>query len=241
MGLFSTVLHIYMKSQDNIVTELSKELRDDRKLPVISRIEFINENYQMPLDKDIYSQERVFYLITQPHGDWTTIIELNVNLTEPFYLYELTNSLSKRLNTYALSFHLHDDDVLIYNLDKNGESLDGYNSNYQYFLAERADPDEILTQRHTPQYFSPIMPATKSVDNLNEILNEGYWTAFDKGELDEEGVPTDDRYFIEEENRFVRVGKYLEIFLKDDYPFADWRSNFKKLDPDNCYLLKAVK
>jgi hypothetical protein len=156
-------------------------------------------------------------------------------------LYDLTNSLSKRLDTYALSFHLHDDDVLIYNLDKQGESLDGYNSNYQYFFTERVSREEVLTQRHTPQYFFFIMPTKKNVDSLNKILNEGYWSAFDNGDLDEDGVPNDDKYFIDEEDRFVRVGKYLEIFSKDDYPFANWYSNLTILNIDNCYLLKATK
>lgn len=241
MGLFSTVLHLYKKSQGDIVNELSNELRLDRGIPKLAKVEFTNGNHQIVFDKKVYSEEGVFYLITQPHGDWTTIIELNVNISDPFYLYDLTNSLSKRLDTYALSFHLHDDDVLIYNLDKQGESIDGYNSNYQYFLTERADREEVLTQRHTPQFFSFIMPSTKNEASLNEILNEGYWTAFDNDKLDEDGVPNDDNFFIDEEDRFVRIGKYLEIFSKEDYPFADWRSNLTKINLDNCYLLKAEK
>jgi hypothetical protein len=241
MGLFSTVLHLYQKSQDDIVNELSKELRQDRGLPKLVKVDFKNENYQIVLDREVYSEEGIFYLITQPHGEWTTIIELNVKIANPFYLYALTNSLSKRLDTYALSFHLHDDDVLFYNLDKQGESIDGYNSNCQYFLTEKIVRAEILAQRHTPQAFQFIMPVTKNIDGLNEILNEGYWSAFDNGDLDEDGVPNDDKYFIDEEERFVRVGKYLEIFSKDNYPFANWHSNLTKFNLDVCYLLKANK
>lgn len=238
MGLFSTVLHLYKKSQLEIVDEITKELRD-RGLQKFSKIDFTNANYQKVLDNEVFSEAGIYYLITQPHGNWTTIIELNVNIDDRFYLYDLTNPLSKRLDTYALSFHFHDDDVLIYNLDKKGESVDGYNSNYQYFLVERADHEEVLGQRQTPEHFSYILPVTKNVDSLNEILNEGYWSAFDNGDLDEHGVPVDDKYFIDEEDRFVRVGKYLEIFSKDEYPFADWYSNLIKLNLDNCYLLEA--
>jgi hypothetical protein len=241
MGLFSTVLHLYKNSQANIVNELSKELRQNREFANFSKIDITNSNYQEVLDNEVYSKQGIYYLITQPHGNWTTIIELNVNLGNPFYLYDLTNALSKQLNTYALSFHLHDDDVLYYNLDNQGESVDGYNSDYQYFLTEPADKEEVLSQRHTPQSFSSILPPTKSIDSLNKILNEGYWGALDNNELDEDGVPSDDKYFIDEQDRFERIGKYLEIYNKDDYPFADWLNNLTKLNLSECYLLRAER
>lgn len=239
MGLFSTVLHIYNRSQVDTVKELQNVLRLNRDLKNFSKLNISNSNYQEVLDNEVYSKPGIFYLVTQPYGNWTTIIELNVNIENPFYLYDLTNALSKLLNTYTLSFHLHDDDVLYYNLDKDGESLDGYNSDYQYFLTEPADKEEVLSQRHSPESFSNILPVIKNVEGLNRILNEGYWSAFDNGDLDKEGVPADDKYFIDEQDRFERVGKYLEIFSKDDYPFADWYSNLTKLNLDNCYLLKA--
>src|SRR5688572_3108595 len=176
MGLFSTVLHIYKKSQANIVNDLKNELQQNRGFINFSKLDLANSNYQNVFDNEVYSKRGISYLITQPHGDWTTIIELNVNVDNPFYLYDLTNILSKQLGTYALSFHLHDDDVLYYNLYKQGESLDGYNSDYQYFLTEPANKEEVLSQRHTPRYFNPILPATKNVESLNQILNEGYWT-----------------------------------------------------------------
>ncbi|MCF1716848.1 hypothetical protein L0U88_19555 [Flavihumibacter sp. RY-1] len=239
MGLFSTVLHIFKKSQDETVKELQHELGSNRNLKNFSKLDISNSNYQGVLDNEVYSKPGIFYLITESHGNWTTIIELNVNIENTFYLYDLTNALSKLLNTYTLSFHFHDDDVLYYNLDNGGESIDGYNSNYQYFLTEPADKEEVLSQRHTPESFSNILPVAKKVDVLNNILNEGYWHAYDNGDLDEDGVPSDDKYFIDEQERFERVGKYLEIFSKDDYPFADWYSNLTKLNLDNCYLLKA--
>ena len=106
---------------------------------------------------------------------------------------------------------MHDDAVLYYNLDKQGESIDGYNSDYQYFLTEPADKEEVLSQRHITAGFSILLPVTKSTDELDKILNEGYWEAFDNGELDEDGAPSDDKYFIDEQDRFERIGKYLEI------------------------------
>lgn len=242
MGLFSTVLHIYKKPQAETVKELKNDLQLNRAVKNHSKIDITNSNVQGVLDNEVYAKPGLFYLVTQPHGDWTTIVELNVNIDNSFYLYDLTNALSKQLDTYALSFHLHDDDVLYYNLDYKGESLDGYNSDFQYFHSEPLTKEDIVAQRHAPEHFLAILPKSKTVEGLNYILNEGMWSAFDNEELDEEGCPIDDdKYYVDEQDRFESVGKYLEIFSKDDYPFADWYSNFTKLNLDNCYLLKAER
>ena len=170
----------------------------------------------------------------------STVIEVAVTLDEPFFLYELTNGISRQLNTYALSFHLHDSDVLLYNLDKDGLSLDGYNSDYQYFLDVPAEVNDILSQRHAPQSFDDVLPESKNVDQLNVILNEGYWKAFDDDTLDEDGIPADE-YFVDEEDRFERIGKYLGIFSDNEYPFSNWYNNQDKLNLDRCYLLTGER
>jgi hypothetical protein len=239
MGLFSTVLHLYNKPQIDIVNELSKELNEAYGFSRFSRLSFDSSNYKDVLESAVETRKGIYYLVTEKHDNWTTIIELNVNVENPVYLYQLCKSLSKRLATFTLSFHLHDSDVLYYNLDKEGESLDGYTSDYQYFLTEPADRDEVLTQRHNPEHFSAILPEAKTVEGLNEILNEGYWAAFDNSDLDDEGVPNDDKYFVDEEERFVRIGKYLEIYSDDDYPFANWHVNLGTLKLADCYLLKV--
>lgn len=242
MGLFSTVLHIYKRNQAEIITELSNELRHNHSFSKLTRLDISNSNYESFLDNEISSKNGAFYLITQPHGNWTTIIELNVNLDQSLYLYELVNSLSKRLDTYALSFHLHDDDVLYYNFEKQGQSLDGYSSDFQYFETRPIDKDELISQRHTPEFFSGVLPATKNTDSLNSILNEGMWDAFDKNDLDEDGVPNDDdKYFVDELDRFERIGRYLEIYSKKDYPFANWRPNLPKLNLEDCCILRAER
>jgi hypothetical protein len=231
MGLFTTVLHIYKTSQKDIVDALTKEL-SSRGLSKFNKLADIN-------DAISGGKKGAYYLITQPHGNWTTIIELNVNIDNPFYLYELTNTLSLRLNTIALSFHLHDEDVLYYNLDNKGNSLDGYNSNYQYFLDEPATRQEIISQRQDTKQFSVVLPAGKDINLLNSILCEGYWNAFDNNDLDEDGVPNDDKYFIDELDRFERVGKYLEIYSPNEYPFANWLDHLDKLDVGHSYVLCA--
>jgi hypothetical protein len=239
MGLFSTVLHIYKRSQTDTVNELTKELQENRELTKFSRLDIDNSNVEKVFQEHVYENYGVYYLVTPQIGNWTTIVEINVKLDNPFYLYDLTNTMSKRLATYALSFHLHDDDILLYNLDTEGNSIDGYNSNYQYFLTGPADREEIISQRHLPEVFAALLP--ERTEQLNSILNEGYWNAFDNNDLDEDGVPNDDKYFIDEQDRFERIGKLLEIYSKDDYPFADWLSNLTKLNLTDCYLLKASR
>jgi hypothetical protein len=241
MGLFSTVLHIYKRSQTDTVNEFTKELQENRELTKFSKLDIDNSNIESVLQEYVYENDGVYYLVTPQIGNWTTIIEINVKIENPFYLYDLTNSMSKRLTTYALSFHLHDNDILLYNLDNEGNSLDGYNSNYQYFLTEPADSEEVISQRHIPEVFAALLSATKTTKQLNSILNEGYWNAFDNSDLDKDGVPNADKYFIDEQDRFERIGKLLEIYSKDDYPFADWPSNLTKLNLTDCYLLKASR
>jgi len=239
MGLFSTVLHIYKGSQHEVVQELIKELRETKELQKVSRLNIKNTNIEKVLTENVLDCYGIFYLVLPEKGHWITIIELNTRIETPFYLDDLTNSMSNRLNSYALSFHLHDDDILLYNLDYKGSSIDGYNSNYQYFLHERAGKEDVLSQRHTPEAFIELIPENKNIDTLNSILNEGYWDAFDNDNLDEDGVPNDEKYFIDEQDRFERIGKFLELYTPDDYPFADWFNNLKKIDLSGCHLLKA--
>jgi hypothetical protein len=87
----------------------------------------------------------------------------------------------------------------------------------------------------------PVLPPGKNVHELNRILNEGYWDAFDNNDLDEEGMPNSEKYDVDEEERFIRIGKYLEIYNKEDYPFTYWSVNLVKLSLADYYLLRAMK
>ena len=44
---------------------------------------------------------------------------------------------------------------------------------------------------------------------------------------------------FDEGSRFIRIGKYLELFTKEDFPFTYWYEELKSLDLSKCYLLKA--
>src|SRR5262249_23564787 len=124
----------------------------------------------------------------------------------------------------VLTFVVHDDDVFFYNLDCNGDSLDGYNSFPQYFEQERITEADIEAQRHTPEAFSPVLPRGVSVDDLLGLLQSGWWAAHDAGELDEDGVPNDvDDRFVFEGERMIAIGNLLHLHgASSGYPFAAW-------------------
>lgn len=238
MGLFSTTLHVYERDQSEVVDGL-KGVLSEKQLSIFDRIEILPGNFHDVLQSSVYSNTGIYYLVTERHGKWTTIIELNVNIEHAFYLYELGDSLSSKLKTYALSFYLHDDDVLYYNLDYNSESLDGYNSNVQYFENDRLSKNEVISQRHDTTPFFKILPANKNLEDLNRILDRGYWLAFDNNDLDKDGVPNDERYDVIEEDRLNEIGMYLEIYSKDEFPFANWHEDVQELDLGKCRLVRA--
>jgi hypothetical protein len=101
MGLFSTSLSIYKKDQPDIVDALKKELKEKRKLATFDRILVNGDNFQEILDSRVYSNPGVFYLVADRSNNWTSILELNVSLDDPFYLYEIANGMSLRLKTYC--------------------------------------------------------------------------------------------------------------------------------------------
>jgi hypothetical protein len=119
---------------------------------------------------------------------------------------------------------VHDDDVLTYNLDLNGRSLDGYNSNPQYFEQSRLPESRVEEQRHTPEVFLPLLPSGVTLGELTGLLNRGWWAAHDAGSLDEDGVPEDeDEGFVFEGERLEALGNLLRLHGSNaGYPYAAW-------------------
>lgn len=236
MGLFTSVLHFRHTAQEQVVQAMIAELKERQSFASFTSLDVLPDQL---LADEVFTGTGAFYIITQPHGDWITLIEVAVNTESPVFLYEFANKLSERLQTYVLSFHLHDGDVVYYNLEHGGQSLDGYQSDCQYFLEEKAGPEYIIGQRHDPRHFAAILPTGKTVQGLNEILDQGYWNAFDNKDLDEEGTPNDDKYYIDEESRLVDIGMYLEIFNDTEYPFANWYEHADRLEQGTYYVLHA--
>ncbi len=157
------------------------------------------------------------------NGGWLPIIEGSFAAPGTPHLSEVSQQLSAKLGCFALCLVVHDDDVLFYNLDHGGRSLDGYNSNPQYFEEERLAPDAVEEQRHQPEAFAPLLPQGVSLEQLEAVLNRGWWNAHDNSGLDEDGVPIDDDDFVDEGDRMQELGALLQLGGRGaEYPYAEW-------------------
>jgi hypothetical protein len=228
LGLFSTVTHVFKRNVDEVDIALSSVVLSDLSLPKQATLDFTSDTLDEILNKKVYGKSGVFYLLVSSKNNWSTIVEANVNIEPEKYLYELNVSLSRKAATTCISLHLHDDDVLLYNIDERGKSVDGYSSNPQYFLDEPMEISEIEAQKHDPRKFRSVLPFGKSTAPLENILNQGYWNAYEKNELDEDGLPNED-VFVDEQERMILLGKYLEVYAPEVYPFSSWGEDLKKI------------
>lgn len=123
---------------------------------------------------------------------------------------------------------VHDDDVLCYNLCRDGEDLDGYNSNPQYFERARLSKQVVEEQRHDPRPFEALLPEGVSLSDLRGLLDRGWWSACNAGRLDADGVqPPDEPGFVFEGERMIAIGNLLQLHgSHEGYPYAGWA------DPD---------
>jgi hypothetical protein len=62
-----------------------------------------------------------------------------------------------------------------------------------------------------------------------------------KKDLDEDGIPNDEKYDIIEEDRLREIGRYLEIYTADNFPYANWYEDIYELNLTKCYILRADK
>lgn len=61
MGLFSSVLHLYKKTQEEVINQLSAELRENYAVSDLSRIEFDNVNYKEVFVTQIVGRSGLVY------------------------------------------------------------------------------------------------------------------------------------------------------------------------------------
>lgn len=217
MGLFSNVIHVWHRSAEEIESALEEVMQGYG----LRRIALVPVPPAGPIATGDGSAT---YAVGARRGDWVTVVEVDVAEPGNPGAADVGSALSRALQTYVLSLAVHDDDILFYNLDLNGDSLDGYNSFPPYFEQERIDEADIEAQRHAPEAFSPLLPSGVSIGDLLVLLQRGWWAAHDAGELDEDGVPNDiDDGFVFEGERMVALGNLLQLHgASSEYPFAAW-------------------
>ncbi len=235
MGLFCQIFHVLDVNQSNVHNALTV-IMSKRGFSLTSATTIDGGQLESQID----ASSAPAYIIGPMQGRWTPVIDLHA---EP-WPGEICTDLSRTCSTHTLCVMVHDDDVMFYNLDHCGESQDGYNSNPQYFEADRVLEPEIQSQRHTPKYFESLLPEGKTLQGLLSILNAGWWQAHDDGILDGDGVMPNEIWdaapYQTEGERMVAFGTFLELAGQNIYPFADWRDN-RNINWQTYQLLQFVR
>jgi hypothetical protein len=223
VGLFCTVLHCRYVERDRLLPALDSCL--DGAGYGDPEIVKVPENGPSSPIWDEW--EGPWYLVSPLHGRWITVIEGQFGLENVPWVTDVANQLSAALSCYALALHLHDDDVFYYNLEHNGESLDGYNSLPPYFEQEPLAATAVEEQRHYPEAFQPLLPPACSLQELEDLLNRGFWHAYKHGELDEDGLPIDEEGgLVDEEARMTAFGTMLQLHgTTGEYPYTAWNQS----------------
>lgn len=216
MGLFSSVIHVRDADAEAVCEALSSAV-------LRWNFRFSGRRAATGSPQDA-PRESLLYLISPLQGSWTTILEGHFAVKNAPWLPELAKSLSAALATYTLALMVHDDDVLYYNLCREGADLDGYNSNPQYFERARLSEQAVAEQRHDPRPFGPLLSDGVSLSRLQEVLDRGWWSACEAGRLDSDGVqPLDESGFVFEGKRMIAIGNLLQLHgSSEGYPFAGW-------------------
>jgi hypothetical protein len=218
VGLFSSVIHVREASADSVCEALSD---------TVPRWNFrLSGQQNLAGNPQSAPREGLLYLVSPLQGYWTVILEGHFAVKNGPWLSDLAKSLSAVLATYTLALMVHDDDVLFYNLCQEGEDLDGYNSNPQYFERAKLSERAVAEQRHDPRPFEALLPRGVGLVQLREVLDRGWWSACNGGRLDADGVqPTDEPGFASEGERMIAMGNLLQLHgTGGGYPYASWAS-----------------
>lgn len=220
MGLFCQMLHVLDANQAKVEKALDSIL-SKRGFSLLNASCIDGAN----LGAQVEASSAPAYIVGPKLGRWTPVIDLH---SEP-WTGEICTDLSRACSSYALGIMVHDDDVMLYNLDRNGSSQDGYNSNPQYFEKNRVSEAEIQSQRHTSEPFALLLAEGKPLEELLTILNAGWWQANDNGRLDDDGVMTDEDWdacpYQTEGERMTAFSTFPGLSGQSEYPFTVWREN----------------
>lgn len=225
MGQTVALIHLYRVEQPPALKALDQALASEWKY---RRQEILPVPQTGPRDlprKPDPGPGAACYLVGPCRGDWLTVIQAFEDREDAPFLADVSNRLSERLQAHTLALLLHDSMVCFYNLDYRGTPRDGYNSNPQFFADARLTDEEVLRQRHQPKAFTPVLPKDVKIDKLINLLNAGWWRAYDAKELDETGEPTNEEALVDEEERATALGNLLRLNGPAGYPFTRWRAS----------------
>jgi hypothetical protein len=223
VGLFSSVLHLRDVPRERVLPTLDEICRGAGFPDVETMRVAPDEGGGLP-DRRALVSSGPCYLLSPLNGRWLTVLEAHFALERAPDLSDVGNRLSDVLQCHALTLVVHDDDLLFYTLDRNGTTLDKYNSNPQYFDVERLSVAQIEPQRHRLEPFAQILPDGCSLDDVRALLNRGWWDAYNSEALDEHGTPRDGDYgFVFEGERMTALGTLLQLHgAHGEYPYAAW-------------------
>jgi hypothetical protein len=219
VGLFSEIMHVRKVPPSELVRALDT---------VMLTHGFVRNGRERLSDAaPNLIDDGVGYACGPLRGDWCTIVQAHFHVDGASSLSDVGRDLSNLLGTHVLSLDLHDGDVFYYYLDERGKRLDQYDSEPMYFMQEPLAESEIEERRHHPEAFAPLLPAGVRLEDLVSMLDNGWWSAHDKGELDERGLMTDEAYFADDqlqpEERMTAFGDLLQLHgAPSDYPFVAW-------------------
>jgi hypothetical protein len=231
MGLFSSVLHLRDIERDSLIAALDIILEDAgfvrERLGAVPAL-----GPHTLLEYDSAAAAGPCYAASPFSCRWVTLIQTSFNLPTAPHLSDLSRRLSSALSCFALALIVHDDDLFLYNLDYNGNALDGYNSCPQYFEDKRMSEADIEQQRHSPEPFAEILPPGRTVEELRAILSRGWWHAHDTDKLDRNGIPLgDDDGYVFEGERMTAFGNLLKLHgSRGSYPYAAWGDGQAAID-----------
>ena len=206
--------HEVAKALDKVLTEWKYRRCDTAPMPASGP-----RALAIPAERGV---GHLCYLLGPQRGNWTTLIQAFEERDDAPFLADLSNRLSQQLQNHALAILLHEEGVLYYNLDYRGTPRDGYCSNPRHFADHNLTDEEALNQRHQPKAFTPLLPKHIKIEKLMELLNTGWWQAYDDKKLDETGEPLDEHALMDEEERLAIFGGLLQLNGHAGYPFAHW-------------------
>lgn len=149
MGLFLSLSSILGKSKSEVEKTLNEYLISKSNRLEIKTINQLNDNS---------------CIIGEGQNGITILYPYNFMEWE-----EVSNFISKKLNCPTFSFHIHDGDLWMYSLYKNGNLVDKFNPIPDYW-DENISQKEIEAQKGNSKLISELINNIKAKDILNYLV-----------------------------------------------------------------------